>query len=217
MTLAIFDLDNTLIGGDSDYLWGNYLVSAGLVDKDYYDRENRRFYEEYRQGTLDIYEFLNFSLRPLAENPLDVLLKLRDRFMVEMITPIILPASIALIDKHRNQGHTPLIITATNRFITEPIAQAFGVDQLLATDPEFNDGRYTGKVAGTPTFREGKVVRLRQWLSQNKANLDHSWFYTDSHNDLPLLEMVANPVAVDPDETLRQHAEMKGWSVISLR
>ena len=217
MTLAIFDLDNTLIGGDSDYLWGNYLVSEGLVDKDYYDRENRRFYEEYRQGTLDIYEFLNFSLRPLAENPLDVLLKLRDRFMVEMITPIILPASVALIDKHRNQGHTPLIITATNRFITEPIAQAFGVDQLLATDPEFNDGRYTGKVAGTPTFREGKVVRLRQWLSQNKANLDHSWFYTDSHNDLPLLEMVANPVAVDPDETLRQHAEMKGWSVISLR
>ena len=217
MTLAIFDLDNTLIGGDSDYLWGNYLVSAGLVDKDYYDRENRRFYEEYRQGTLDIYEFLNFSLRPLAENPLEVLLKLRNRFIVEMITPIILPASIALIDKHRNQGHTPLIITATNRFITEPIAQAFGVDQLLATDPEFNDGRYTGKVAGTPTFREGKVVRLRQWLSQNKANLDHSWFYTDSHNDLPLLEMVANPVAVDPDETLRQHAEMKGWSVISLR
>ena len=217
MTLAIFDLDNTLIGGDSDYLWGNYLVSEGLVDKDYYDRENRRFYEEYRQGTLDIYEFLNFSLRPLTENPLDVLLKLRDRFMVEMITPIILPASVALIDKHRNQGHTPLIITATNRFITEPIAHAFGVDQLLATDPEFNDGRYTGKVAGTPTFREGKVVRLRQWLSQNKANLAHSWFYTDSHNDLPLLEMVAHPVAVDPDETLRQHAEMKGWSVISLR
>ena len=183
MTLAIFDLDNTLIGGDSDYLWGNYLVSEGLVDKDYYDRENRRFYEEYRQGTLDIYEFLNFSLRPLTENPLDVLLKLRDRFMVEMITPIILPASVALIDKHRNQGHTPLIITATNRFITEPITQAFGVDQLLATDPEFKDGRYTGKVAGTPTFREGKVVRLRQWLSQNKANLANSWFYTDSHND----------------------------------
>jgi HAD superfamily hydrolase (TIGR01490 family) len=217
MTLAIFDLDNTLIGGDSDYLWGNFLVSAGLVNKDYYDRENRRFYEEYRRGTLDIFEFLNFSLRPMAENPLDVLLKLRDRFMVEMINPIILPASVVLIDKHRNLGHTPLIITATNRFITEPIAQAFGVDQLLATDPEFKEGRYTGKVSGIPTFREGKVVRLRQWLSQNKANLAQSWFYSDSHNDLPLLEMVAHPVAVDPDETLRQHAEMKGWSVISLR
>jgi len=217
MTLAIFDLDNTLLGGDSDYLWGKYLVSAGLVDGDYYERENQRFYDEYRKGTLNIYEFLDFSLRPLAENPSDKLIALRKRFMAEKIAPIILPAARALVDKHRQQGHILLIITATNRFVTEPIADAFKVDHLLATDPEISDGSYTGRVAGIPTFREGKVTRLRQWLSQNSVNLAGSWFYSDSHNDLPLLEMVSHPVAVDPDETLLQHAEMKGWSVISLR
>jgi len=217
MTLAIFDLDNTLIGGDSDYLWGNYLVAAGLVDKDFYERENQRFYEEYRQGTLNIYEFLDFSLRPLADNPLDTLLKLRDHFMAEIITPIILPAALALLDEHRRQGHLPVIVTATNRFVTEPIARSFGVDQLLATDPEIIDGRYTGRVMGTPTFRDGKVTRLRHWLAKNNTTLADSWFYSDSHNDLPLLEMVTHPVAVDPDETLQQHAEMRGWSIISLR
>jgi HAD superfamily hydrolase (TIGR01490 family) len=217
MTLAIFDLDNTLLGGDSDYLWGNYLVAAGLVNKDYYERENQRFYDEYRKGTLNIYEFLDFSLRPLAENPLEKLLELRDRFMTEIIAPLVLPAAVALIDQHRHKGHNLLIITATNRFVTEPIARAFRVDQLLATEPEIMEGHYTGRVAGTPTFREGKVTRIRQWLSQNNATLADSWFYSDSHNDLPLLEMVAHPVAVDPDETLRQHAEMRGWSIISLR
>jgi HAD superfamily hydrolase (TIGR01490 family) len=217
MTLAIFDLDNTLLGGDSDYLWGTYLVAEGLVDGAYYQRENQRFYEEYRQGTLDIYEFLNFSLRPLVENPPEKLLALRERFMAEKIDPIILPAARSLVEHHRQQGHRLLIITATNRFITEPIAFALGVEDLLATDPEFRDGRYTGRVAGTPSFREGKVVRLREWLKKNGANLSDSWFYSDSHNDLPLLEMVSHPMAVDPDDTLRQHAEMKGWPIISLR
>jgi HAD superfamily hydrolase (TIGR01490 family) len=217
MTLAIFDLDNTLLGGDSDYLWGKYLVSEGLVDGDFYERENQRFYDEYRKGTLNIYEFLDFSLRPLAENPPDKLAALRDRFVADRIAPIILPAARALVDKHRQQGHMLLIITATNHFITEPIAAIFKVDHLLATDPEISDGRYTGRVAGIPTFREGKVTRLRQWLSQNSVNLADSWFYSDSHNDLPLLEMVSHPVAVDPDETLQQHAEMKGWPIISLR
>jgi len=217
MTLAIFDLDNTLLGGDSDYLWGAYLVAEGLVDGDYYQRENQRFYEEYRQGNLDIYEFLNFSLRPLIENPPNRLLTLRERFIAEKIRPIILPAARALIDHHRQQGHRLLIITATNRFITEPIAAALGVEHLLATDPECINGRYTGRVAGTPTFREGKVIRLKEWLAKNGANIADSWFYSDSHNDLPLLETVSHPVAVDPDDTLRQHAEMKGWPVISLR
>jgi len=217
MTLAIFDLDNTLLGGDSDYLWGTYLVAEGLVDEAYYQRENQRFYDEYRQGTLDIYEFLAFSLRPLAEHPLPELLALRRRFMAEKIEPIILPAGRALIDHHRRQGHRLLIITATNRFVTEPIAAALGVADLLATDPEFSDGRYTGKVAGVPAFRGGKVTRLEAWLTDNGANLADSWFYSDSHNDLPLLEMVSHPVAVDPDDTLRQHAEMKSWPVISLR
>ena len=217
MTLAIFDLDNTLLGGDSDYLWGTYLVAEGLVDEAYYQRENQRFYDEYRKGTLDIYEFLDFSLRPLAEHPLPELLALRRRFMAEKIEPIILPAGRALIEHHRQQGHRLLIITATNRFVTEPIAAALGVADLLATDPEFSDGRYTGKVAGVPAFREGKVSCLKQWLADNGANLADSWFYSDSHNDLPLLEMVSHPVAVDPDDTLRQHAEMKSWPVISLR
>jgi HAD superfamily hydrolase (TIGR01490 family) len=217
MTLAIFDLDNTLLGGDSDYLWGNYLVSAGLVNGEFYERENQRFYDEYRNGTLNIYEFLDFSLRPLAENPIGKLFALRERFMAEKIIPIMLPSARAIIEKHRRLGHILLIITATNRFVTEPIANAFEVDHLLATDLEIIDGRYTGRVAGTPTFREGKVLRLRQWLAQNSTNLANSWFYSDSHNDLPLLEMVTHPVAVDPDDTLRQHAEMKGWSIISLR
>ena len=217
MTLAIFDLDNTLLGGDSDYLWGTYLVAEGLVDEAYYQRENQRFYDEYRRGTLDIHEFLAFSLRPLAEHPLPELLALRRRFMAEKIDPIILPAGRALMDHHRRQGHRLLIITATNRFVTEPIAAALGVADLLATDPEFSDGRYTGKVAGVPAFRGGKVTRLEAWLTDNGANLADSWFYSDSHNDLPLLEMVSHPVAVDPDDTLRQHAEMKSWPVISLR
>lgn len=217
MTLAIFDLDNTLLGGDSDYLWGAYLVAEGLVDGDYYQRENQRFYEEYRQGTLDIYEFLNFSLRPLIENPPNKLLTLRERFIAEKILPIILPAARALIDQHRQRGHTLLIITATNRFITEPIAAALGVKHLLATDPEFINGRYTGRVAGMPTYREGKVIRLKEWLAKSGTNIAESWFYSDSHNDLPLLEMVSHPVAVDPDDTLRRHAELKGWPVISLR
>jgi len=217
MTLAIFDLDNTLLGGDSDYLWGSFLVAEGLVDQAYYQQENQRFYDEYRQGTLDIHEFLNFSLRPLTELPLAQLRALRQRFMIEQIEPIILPAARDLIQHHRQQGHRLLIITATNRFVTEPIADALNIPDLIATDPEFLDHRYTGRVAGVPAFREGKIIRLKEWLKANGTNLADSWFYSDSHNDLPLLEMVSHPVAVDPDETLRQHAEMKGWPVISLR
>ena len=217
MTLAIFDLDNTLLGGDSDYLWGNYLVANGLVDAAYYERENQRFYDEYRAGTLDILEFLNFSLRPLADTPAPRLLALRERFMREEIAPLILPKARALLAHHRGQDHLPLIITATNRFVTEPIAAELGVEHLLATDPEMIDGRYTGRVAGIPTFREGKVQRLELWLNETGRNLADAWFYSDSHNDLPLLELAPHPVAVDPDDTLRNHAEAKGWPVISLR
>ncbi len=217
MDLAIFDLDNTLLGGDSDYLWGRWLVQHQLVDGAFYERENQRFYSEYKSGTMDIFEFLRFALRPLADNDLDKLLALRQRFMTEVIRPIMLPAAQRLVDKHRAQGHTLLIITATNRFVTEPIATAFGIDQLIATDPEFKDGRYTGEVSGTPSFREGKIVRLNQWLANNGYNLASSWFYSDSLNDLPLLEIVTHPFAVDADETLTHHAQTKGWPVISLR
>ena len=217
MSLAIFDLDNTLLGDDSDYLWGKFLVERGLVDAAFYERENQRFYDEYKDGTLDILEFLTFSLEPLTRIEPDTLAGLHAQFMREKISPVILPRAESLLDTHRSRGDTLLIITATNRFITEPIAHALGVENLIATEPEMINGRYTGRVAGTPCFREGKVIRLEEWLRENQQNLANSWFYSDSHNDLPLLEMVTQPVAVDPDETLAQHAEAKGWPVISLR
>ena len=217
MELAIFDLDNTLLKGDSDYLWGRFLVQRNMVDGEFYERENKRFYEEYKAGTLDIFEFLRFSLRPLAENDLATLSALRQEFIDTEIEPIILPQARQLIKEHRDQGRMLLIITATNRFVTEPIAERLGVENLIATEPEFKDGRYTGEVSGVPSFREGKVECLSTWLTQNGCNLASSWFYSDSHNDLPLLEMVTHPIAVDADDTLRQHAESKGWPVISLR
>lgn len=217
MALAIFDLDNTLLDGDSDYLWGRFLVDQGRVDGETYERENHRFYEEYKSGQLDILEFLAFSLKPLSEIPPAELTELHRRFMQQAIRPRITAAARALLDKHRAQDDLLLIITATNRFITEPIASELGVDDLLATDPEQIDGRYTGQVSGIPCFREGKVQRLEQWLRQTGQNLADSWFYSDSHNDLPLLERVTHPVAVDPDETLADHAGARGWPIISLR
>ncbi|HHJ80810.1 MAG TPA: HAD family hydrolase [Candidatus Tenderia electrophaga] len=217
MDLAIFDLDNTLLNGDSDYLWGRFLAAEGIVDGDFYERENQRFYDEYKAGTLNILEFLRFSLQPLADNELEKMQTLRQKFVETHIDPIILPKARKLLKKHSDQGHTLLIITATNTFVTQPIAAALGVDNLIGTDPEFKDGRYTGKVSGTPSFREGKVTRLNSWLANNGHNLASSWFYSDSHNDLPLLEMVTHPVAVDADDTLLQHAAAKGWDSISLR
>lgn len=217
MSLAIFDLDNTLLEGDSDYLWGRFLVEHGIVDGPSYERENKRFYDEYKSGTLDIYEFLNFSLQPLAEHDMDTLQRWHGQFMEQTIRPIMLPKAVELLETHRKKGDYLLIITATNSFVTAPIAAEFGVDAMLATEPELKHGRYTGRVAGIPCFREGKVQRLEQWLKQTGRNLADSTFYSDSHNDLPLLEMVEKPVAVDPDETLEAHAQMKGWNVISLR
>lgn len=217
MSLAIFDLDNTLLGDDSDYLWGQFLVEQQLVDRDYYERENQRFYEEYKDGILDILEFLAFSLEPLTRIEPSNLQTLHKQFMQEKIRPVMLPKAEDLLETHRTHGDTLLIITATNRFITEPIAKELGVENLIATNPEIIDGKYTGSISGTPCFREGKVTRLKEWLTDNQENLASSWFYSDSHNDLPLLELVTQPVAVDPDETLSQHAQTKGWPIISLR
>ena len=217
MSLAIFDLDNTLLGDDSDYLWGQFLVEQGLVDGEHYEQENQRFYNDYKTGSLDILEFLAFSLQPLTQHSRDKLNELHQQFMQEKITPVMLPAAQALLKKHRQQGDTLLIITATNHFITHPIAEALGVDELIASDPEIINDRYTGRVTGTPCFQEGKVTRLTEWLTKNQQNLSGSWFYSDSHNDLPLLGMVTHPVAVDPDETLSDHATAKGWPIISLR
>ena len=218
MELAIFDLDNTLIASDSDYLWGRFLAREGVVDPDRYERENQRFYDQYRAGTLDIFEFLRFSLEPLARLPRATLEALRERFLREVIEPILLPRAQALVDSHRAAGRLPMVITATNRFVTEPIVRRYGIDALLATEPAVDDaGRFTGEVVGTPCFQEGKVTRLQAWLAERGLDLAGSWFYSDSHNDLPLLERVDNPVAVDPDARLRALAEARGWPVITLR
>lgn len=216
-TLAIFDLDNTLLAGDSDYLWGKFLGERGLVDAQAYEAENLRYYQDYTRGALDILEFLSFSLRPLTQFSLDELTELHKEFMANKILPIITPASRKLLAQHRANGHFLLIITATNQFITAPIAEALGVDDLIATQAEVHSERYTGRVVGEPSFREGKIIRLKQWLDKHHYNLADSWFYSDSHNDLPLLEWVSHPVAVDPDETLANHARIKQWPIITLR
>jgi HAD superfamily hydrolase (TIGR01490 family) len=217
MPLALFDLDNTLLDGDSDYLWGCFLVEHGIVDGESYQAENRRFYDQYLDGSLDIHEFLRFQLRPLASHSRMQLEQWRERFLADKIDPILLPKARELLDRHRQQGDELVIITATNRFITGPIAERYSVPHLLATEPEIRDGEYTGSITGIPCFRDGKVTRLNAWLADHGADLQGSWFYSDSHNDLPLLERVDNPVAVDPDEKLRELAQQRGWPVISLR
>ena len=217
MSLAIFDLDNTLLADDSDYLWGQFLVDKGIVDAALYERENERFYQEYKQGRLDIQEFLNFSLKPLADNSMQDLYGWREQFIEEVVRPILLPAAQELINKHKHRGDILLVITATNKFVTEPIVNLYGINNLLATSPEFNAGKYTGKVAGTPCFQEGKVTRLKLWLKETGHTLENSWFYSDSHNDLPLLQLVDHPVAVNPDETLKDYADKSNWPIISLR
>jgi HAD superfamily hydrolase (TIGR01490 family) len=214
--LAIFDLDNTLLAGDSDYLWGKFLAKQGEVDGDAYEQTNQRFYDEYKAGKLDIFEFLAFSLEPLTRISTERLGQLHQQYMAEVINPLIQPAALELVEQHRRQGDTLLIITATNSFITTPIARAFGIEELLATEPEMIDGRYTGKVDGVPCYQEGKVVRLIEWLSKRELDLEDSWFYSDSHNDLPLLNRVSHPIAVNPDDILRQEAETQGWKIIDL-
>lgn len=217
MSLAIFDLDNTLLADDSDYLWGQFLVDQGIVDKDHYEESNAKFYQDYKLGNLDIVEFLHFSLAPLANNKIEHLLKWREQFINEIIKPIQLKPAIRKVNLHRFKGDTVMVITATNRFVTEPIANLFGIDIILATTPEFIEGRYTGKFEGIPCFQEGKVTLLEQWLKDSEETLENSWFYSDSHNDLPLLKLVDNPVAVDPDDKLLEYANQENWSVISLR
>ncbi len=217
MALAIFDLDNTLLDGDSDYLWGIFLAETGVVDGDIYRRENARFFREYTEGTLDIHEFLRFSLRPLSEHPLAELEAWRERFLAQRIEPLIPPRGRELIERHRRAGDTLMIITATNAFVTTPIAERLGIPHLIATEPERRDGRFTGEVTGLPSFQEGKVERLKNWLEERGESLAGSTFYSDSRNDIPLLEQVENPVAVDPDAGLARHAREQGWPIISLR
>ena len=217
MTLAIFDLDNTLLHGDSDHAWGQFLVDQGIVSTDEYQRSNDYFYQQYQQGGLDIHEYLAFALKPLTNHSKAQLDNWHQQFMNDVITPMILPKAKALLAEHRDKGHVLLIITATNLFVTGPIAQRLGVEHILASEPEYIDGQYTGKVKGIPCFQAGKVERLNAWLTETGHNLTGSYFYSDSHNDIPLLEKVDHPIAVDADELLLAHAQQQDWPVISLR
>lgn len=217
MRLAVFDLDNTLLAGDSDHLWGRWLVQHGIVDAERYACENDRFYREYQAGTLDIHEYAAFSLRPLVERPLVEMLDLRARFIVDQIEPLVAPGAPTLLEKHRAQGDLLLITTATSRFVTEPIAALLGIEHLIATDPEREGGGYTGRIDGMPNFQGGKVTRLRAWLAAQPQAFTHMSCYSDSHNDIPLLEMGDAAVAVDPDPVLLATARARHWPVISLR
>ncbi len=221
MDLVLFDLDNTLLSGDSDYAWSQFLIEIGVLDGPHYEARNDTFYEQYKNGTLDIYEFLEFQLSPLSRYPLEQLEAWHAQFMRDKILPIITPAARALVAGHLAEGSLCAVVTATNDFVTAPIVREFGIPHLVATRAaRTGDGAYTGKPEGTPCFREGKLVRVDAWL----AGLGRRWedfakisFYSDSHNDLPLLERASHPVVVDGDDRLRAVALERQWPQISLR
>jgi HAD superfamily hydrolase (TIGR01490 family) len=220
MTLTLFDLDNTLLAGDSDYEWGQFLIDRGVVAREDYEAQNARFFEQYKAGTLDIHEYLGFALGPLAAHTPGDLERWRDAFVRERIQPMILPRARDLVAGHLGAGELCAVVTATNSFVTAPIVREFGVPHLVATEPESEAGRFTGRVAGTPCFREGKLQRVDEWLAGlglRFTQFEDSRFYSDSHNDLPLLERVQHPVTVDPDPQLGAEARRRGWPVISLR
>ena len=220
MNLALFDLDNTLLNGDSDFEWAQFLIDQGVLDRELFEAKNLAFYEQYKTGTLDINEFLDFQLKPLSRHARRVLDGWHEQFMQHKVRGMMTQPAQALVNRHRAAGDVCVIITATNSFVTAPIARAFGVDHLIATEPEQKNGEFTGRISDVPCFREGKITRLESWMTQrgwNWNNFSDSWFYSDSLNDLPLMSKVKNPVAVDPDATLRAHAEKQGWPVISLR
>ena len=217
MSLAIFDLDNTLIGGDSDFLWGEFIGEEGIVDANAYRKKNEYFYQQYDLGTLDIYAWLEFCLEPLTRYSMTELQELHHRFMIQKIEPILLDKAQNCINRHKERGDTVLVITASTSFVTAPIVKKYGINHLLATEPEIKAGRYTGGVSGIPCFQSGKVDKLMPWLQKNEETLTGSTFYSDSHNDLPLLELVDNPVAVNADKILTKIAEKKGWEVLNWR
>lgn len=220
MNLALFDLDNTLLAGDSDYNWSIFLIGEGLLDEKTHHDRNEQFYQDYKNGCLDIMAFLKFQLQPLSQHPKAFLDELHKKYMDKVIRPMMTDKAQALVDEHKAAGDLCLVITATNSFVTKPIATAYGIEHLIGTDPEMVNGEYTGGVAGIPSFKEGKVTRLEMWLAERGKQLgdfETSYFYSDSHNDLPLMNLVTNPVAVDADAVLREVALVKGWPQISLR
>ncbi|MCB1890107.1 MAG: HAD family hydrolase [Rhodocyclaceae bacterium] len=220
MDLVLFDLDNTLLDGDSDFEWAQFLIAVGVLDKEVYEARNLDFYDQYKAGTLDIHEFLDFQLAPLARHPRAQLDAWHAEFMRERILPMIGRPARALVDRHLGSGALVAIVTATNSFVTGPIAREFGIPHLVATVPAQEDGCFTGKPRGLPAFKAGKIARVDAWLEGlglYMGSFDKRWFYSDSHNDLPLLEQVDAPIAVDPDPTLESVATERGWPVISLR
>ena len=218
MSLAMFDLDNTLIGGDSDYLWGEFLCEKGIIeDTASFQKMNEYFYQQYEVGKLDIYAWAEFSFKVLTEYSIDELNDLRQTFIHQKIKPIFLDKAQSCINQHKENGDTVLVITASNTFITAPIAEMYGINHLLATEPEFKDGRFTGKVSGVPCFQSGKIDNLMPWIEKHNKNLKGSYFYSDSHNDLPLLELVDNPVAINGDPRLTSTANKNGWPDLDWR
>jgi HAD superfamily hydrolase (TIGR01490 family) len=221
MKLAIFDLDHTLLAGDSDYEWGNFLVDKGVVDAEYYQQKNDEFYRQYQDKTLDIFEYQEFVLTPLTQLTKEEMNELHNGFMKTVIDPLRHQQADQLIHKHQQSGDTLLVITATNHFIAAPIVASMGISNILATDPEIVDGQFTGKVTGTPCFQKGKITRLQSWLKRQELDhqqtFSHTTFYSDSINDAPLLEYVDVAIAVDPDDKLRQLAKEKSWVIMSLR
>jgi len=217
MALAIFDLDHTLLNGDSDYLWGEYMVANRIVDETEYQRQNRAFLQDYKRGQLDNHQYLEFALKPLTLHSMDNLYRWRADYLENWIKPIIATGTHDLLEHHRSQNDTLLIVSATNLFITEPIAELLGIPHILSTEPEIVDRRYTGRYLGVPTYKEGKVVALNAWLEDSDHSLDDSYFYSDSINDLPLLEKVSTPVAVNPDDALTGIARERGWQILDLR
>ena len=220
MHLALFDLDNTLLAGDSDYEWTQHLLSKGILDRETFEARNQEFYEQYKAGRLNIVEFLDFQLQSLARNSRADLEAWHDEFMAERILPILGQQSRDLVNRHQDAGDLCAVVTATNSFVTGPICRELGINHLIATIAAQKNGQFTGKPRGTPSFREGKITRVEDWLESIGlwwSSFERSWFYSDSLNDLPLLSMVSDPVAVNPDDTLRAHATNEGWKIMSLR
>lgn len=216
MTLAIFDLDHTLITGDSDYLWGEYMVENNIVNEQEFRSRNEIYYQDYQQGTLNNEQYLEFALKPLTQHSIEELYAWRADYVENWIKPIVAPGARELLDNHRNQNHELLIISATHLFVTAPIAQLLGVPTVLSTEPEIIDNRYTGRYLGTPTYQQGKVTALYEWLTNSVERMQGSYFYSDSINDLALLEKVDHPITVHPDEQLEAIAEERGWPIINL-
>ncbi|HIG88842.1 HAD family hydrolase [Candidatus Thioglobus sp.] len=217
MALAIFDLDKTLIDGDSDFLWGEFMSEIGAVDSNSYQKKNQYFFDEYAKGKLDINEYLEFCLEPLSQHSISTLNAWHKDFMQQKIQPIVLPKAQAVVDDHKAKGDRVLVITATNRFVTAPIVAEYGIDDLLATEPEIKDGNYTGLVEGEPCFQKGKITHLNQWLAKTGESLEGTYFYSDSHNDLPMLELVDHPVVVHGDDTLQEIAKERSWPSLDWR